>query len=139
MATINRTTLLGDVKLWLPPTQGLSDEMILLINEQVISSVGDDDTYYKEIQCKCIKACARKLMADYAVSGANLKREKTMYVEAEYYNLNSNPWESFYNSVESDICPLFGYVTPKTATGSLVSTIEYNNKLTEDFTLDCGC
>lgn len=141
MAVVNRDQLLLDVKFWLPANQTLSDTMITALNAVVITNIGDDDTFYKQILCSCIKAAARKLMTDYAVTSSGLKKEKTYMVEVEYYNTSTNPWEEYYLRVETDVCPAFGYVTPvdSSTSGALVTTIEYNNTLATDSTADCYC
>ena len=43
MATIDRTQLLADEKLWLPESNVLPDIQMQSTNESVIAQVGDDD------------------------------------------------------------------------------------------------
>lgn len=139
MATIDRDKLLTDVKAWLPSSQTLTDSIILLLNETIITSIADDDTYYLQILCESIKASARKMMVDYSIDSSGLKKEKTNMVEVEYYNLSSkNPWKDYYNNVERDVCPMFGYYAPApTYDYSPITTIEYNNTLLANSNSDC--
>lgn len=144
MATIDRQKLLNDTKTWLPPDQTLSDSLILAINETVILRIGDDDSpsNYSNVLCQCLKANATKMMYDYTASSVQLKREKVGQVEQEFYNtIGNNPWEAYIDGLETELCPLFGYVAPydPNANYSVVITTEYNNTLVDDFTEECKC
>ncbi len=144
MAAIDRPKLLSDTKTWLPPDQTLTDSLILAINETVILRIGDDDSpaNYANVLCQCLKANATKMMYDFTASASNLKREKVGQVEQEFYNsVGSNPWEDYIDGLETELCPLFGYVAPVVfdMNYSVVLTTEYNNTLVDDFTQDCKC
>ena len=142
MALVDRDQLLLDTKTWLPPSQTLSDSMILAINETVILSIGDDDAFYPQIRCECLRANATKLMVEYSLNGSGLKREKAGQVEVEYYNNSSvNPWKDYLANLYSQVCPLFGYIKPvdDSLNYSMITSVVYNNTLTEDFTKDCVC
>lgn len=142
MVTVDRDRLLLDTKEWLPSSSTLSDSMILAINETVILSIGDDDTFYPQIRCECLRANATKLMVEYSIQNGGLKREKVGQVEAEYYNSTTiNPWKDYLSNLYSHVCPLFGYIKPidDSANYSPMTTVVYNNTLTEDFTADCTC
>ena len=126
MATINRDSLLLQCKMYLPPSQTLSDAMILTLNEFVITKVGDDDSKEAEILCKCLYACGNKNLADSLVDFGALKREKTGDVEAEYHNNGGKSyWQSWVANLKN-VCPLFGYSPSKTVVTTNIKAIPYS-------------
>lgn len=140
MATIDRDQLLQDTKAWLPSQFNLPDSMILLINETVILRIGDDDTFYSQILCECLKANATKMMVEYSVSTSGLKREKTGQVEVEWYNTNTvtNPWKDYIKSLYTDVCPLFGY-SPTKSTSLVGKAISIPYIFPVYPVVDCDC
>lgn len=140
MATIDRDQLLQDTKAWLPSQFNLPDSMILTLNETVILRVGDDDVFYSQILCECLKANATKMMFEYSVGTSGLKREKTGQVEVEWYNSSNspNPWKDYIASLYTDVCPLFGYSpTKSTAIPGKSSAIPYIFPVFP--VVDCAC
>lgn len=139
MATIDRDQLLQDTKAWLPSQFNLPDSMILVINETVILRIGDDDTFYAQILCECLKANATKMMVEYAVSASGLKREKTGQVEVEWYNnAGTNPWKDYIASLYTDVCPLFGY-SPTKSTSLVGKAISIPYIFPVYPVVDCDC
>lgn len=132
MATIDRNTLLADVKFWLPPANTLDDDTILVISELVITQVlnlhndipDNESLYEPEIRCKVIEAVARKNLLDVSVgnSAQNLKRQKVNKVEYEWWNKDTTAafdWNVWIKQL-SHICPLFGYTPPRTPGAKVV-------------------
>lgn len=139
MATIDRDQLLQDTKAWLPSQFNLPDSMILVINETVILRIGDDDTFYAQILCECLKANATKMMVEYSVSTSGLKREKTGQVEVEWYNnAGTNPWKDYIASLYTDVCPLFGY-SPTKSTSLVGKAISIPYIFPVYPVVDCDC
>lgn len=107
--------LYNDVIFWLPEEQELSEPTIRKVNLLVISIVGDDDTKYAEVLCKCLEANARKNQIEYNINEGNVKRQKVDQGELEYFESadNKDKWSEYIKSL-SNICPLFGYNKPYT-------------------------
>lgn len=137
MALVDRDTLLIQCKVYLPNSHQLTDDTILALNEVVITSVGDDDSKFPEILCKCLHACGNKCLSDSLVNQGNLKREKTGDVEAEYHNNNgTSVWKAWIKNLKN-VCPLFGY-NPVTVTSNVMA-ISYNSPVTPLYPIaDCG-
>lgn len=111
MAAIDRPTLLADVKKYLTDANILDDATILELAEDVISDVGDDDTYYKEIRCKTIKKSAEVNQVLYTVDGGRgIKKEESYERLVEFQN-GSDPskyWEDYLNRLPQ-LCTALGY------------------------------
>jgi hypothetical protein len=133
MAAIDRETLVIDVKFWLPSDNTLTDEVIAVINEYVITQVmtlrgvtdeEDEDLHYAEVLCKSLEANALKNMTSQAVgtSSYRVKREKVRHHEKEYVDSptsNRTNWRDYIKDLVN-ICPIFGY-SPRARVGIFVS------------------
>lgn len=111
MATIDRTQLLVDEKLWLPEGNILTDAHMQAINESVIANqIPADDAIHKaEALCKGLRAIAFANKAKYNVDTKGTKKEKVGDIEIEKFsNSGSDPWGDFIDSLV-DVCPIFGY------------------------------
>lgn len=111
MAAIDRQTLLTDVKMWLPATNVLTDEQILVLAEQVISEVGDDDEFYEEIRCKTLRSCGevnKSLASGNGMKG--VRRQKSYQRELENHE-NYDPasnWADWLDNLPC-LCNSLGY------------------------------
>jgi len=129
----NQNKLLKDVMFWLPESNTLDDDEILILIGLTINQVGDDDSKYAEVACKSLKLCAIKNQSAYYVDTSSIKKEKTGDVELERFEgSGSDPWKEYIKSVNDEICPLLGYSLP-TSIGLFV-----NSKPVEVDT-SCGC
>ncbi len=138
MATVDRDQLLLDTKTWLPSSHTLSDSMIRMLNEVVVLRVGDDDSKYPQILCECLKANATKMMVDFPVTSAALKRDRTGEFELEYYNTTGqNFWKDYVASLVADVCPLFGYNATKNTDVAFSKSIPYIMPVYP--VVDCSC
>lgn len=138
MATVDREQLLEDVKVFLPLSNTLTDEIIRALNESVITKVGDDDTKYAEIRCKCLYACGNMNLTNSLVDSGSIKREKTGMVEVEYHNTYGRfGWQAWLNNLKN-VCPLFGYdpTTNSTVAGKTMA-IPYD--IPPKPIIDCSC
>lgn len=111
MAVIDRPTLLADVKKYLGDANVLDDATILELGEDVILKVGDDDTHYKEIRCKTLKA-TMELNKHFSITDGSrgIKKEVSYEREVEYFNGSdfSKYWQERLNDLP-DLCALLGY------------------------------
>ena len=104
---IDRPTLLADTKGYLPDSNILSDPQITVINENVISVVGDEEDYYSEVLCKSLQAAARMNQAlDPSSGSGSIKREKSWQREIEFYDTVStkDEWEVYLKNLPN-VCP----------------------------------
>lgn len=108
MAVIDRDQLVSDVILWLPPENALSEAQILALAEEVISNVGDDDIYYKEVRCKTLQS-AGMANKSFGATGNSLRREESNKREVEYFNNNiAKEWDDWLRKLP-DLCTQLGY------------------------------
>lgn len=126
--------LYWDVLEYLPKQQTLSEQTIRKINQRVISKVGDSESNYPEILCKCLEANAIKNRIEYNFNTGDVKKEVVDGVEFEYFDKASgkNVWDEFIDSLK-DLCPLFGYIKPyvsgiKIVSGKRVKLTDGNSK-----------
>lgn len=126
MAAIDRDVLLASVLTWLPSENTLTDAQILELAEEVISNVGDDDIYYKEVRCKTLKAVGTANMSNSSLD-SGVKREKTYMEEVEYYNmLNANMWGKWLDNLPC-LCADLGYTgLPSKNTGAFYANVATN-------------
>lgn len=111
MPTIDRPTLLADVKKYLGGANALDDTTLLELAEDVISEVGDDDTFYKEIRCKSLKRSAEVNKAlSITDLGRGIKREESYERVVEAFNGRdiSKYWEDYLDNLPS-LCVALGY------------------------------
>jgi hypothetical protein len=117
VATIDRTQLLADEKLWLPTGNILTDAHMNAINESVIANQipADNAIHFAEALCKGLRAIAFANKAKFQVDTKGTKKEKVGDVELEKFEGSSvNPWGDFIKSLV-DICPLIGFTGLKNA------------------------
>ncbi len=111
MATIDRTQLLIDEKLWLPVSNILTDAHMQAINESVIANQlpADDAIHFAEAVCKGLRAIAFANKAKFEVDSKGTKKEKVGDVEIEKFSgIGADPWGDFIKSLV-DICPIIGF------------------------------
>lgn len=111
MPAIDRDVLLADVKKYVGDANTLDDATILELAEDVISEVGDDDTYYKKVRCLTIKKVAEVNQAMATVGlGRGIKREESYDRVIEWSN-GSDPvtyWGDFLDRLPK-LCSALGY------------------------------
>lgn len=123
MATINRTQLLADEKLWLPEGNTLTDAHMNAINESVIANQipADDAIHFSEALCKGLRAIALTNKAKFQVDLKGLKKDKVGAIETEMFESTStDPWGDFIKSLP-DICPILGYTELNLGIGMTIS------------------
>jgi len=123
MATIDRTLLLADEKLWLPDSNILTDAHMQAINESVITNqvTADDAIHQAEATCKGLRAIAFANKAKFEVDDKGTKKEKTDGVELEFFAGSTlDPWGDFIKSL-IDICPIIGFTGLKQGIGIEIS------------------
>jgi len=111
MAAIDRPTLLADVKKYLGDANALDDATILELGEEVISEVGDDDEYYKEIRCKTLKAAATVNQALSTVElGRGVRKEESYERLVEWQNGSdiADYWGDYLDRLPR-LCEALGY------------------------------
>jgi hypothetical protein len=123
MAAIDRDKLLADDKLWLPPSNSLSDAQMLNINEYIIADVGDDDSNYAEVLCKSLRSLAGVNAANVGAATGGIQKQRTDEVEVSYFDGSSakQGWDDYIDSLR-DICPIFGYYGLKAKGGIKITT-----------------
>ncbi len=126
MATIDRSQLLADEKLWLPTDNILSDAHMNAINESVIANQipADNDIHFAEALCKGLRAIAFANKSKFQVDTKGTKKEKVGDVELEKFaSTGSDPWGDFIKSL-TDLCPIFGYTDLNQGIGMQISPSE---------------
>lgn len=111
MATIDRIKLLTDVKKYLTEANILDDETLLELAEDVISEVGDDDTFYKEIRCKVLKRAAEVNQALSTTDlGRSVRREESYERVVEWFEGKDavDYWEDYLKRLPK-LCSALGY------------------------------
>lgn len=130
MATIDRTKLITDAKMWLPELIVFNDTQLEYFAELVIALVGDDDIYYAEILCKLLMVVANASLSKVSSDPDGITKEKLGDHDVTYGGLADykQVWRDFKDNLDN-VCPLFGY-NPKGGSGKVViNTGEKHNPL----------
>lgn len=130
---IDREKLLKDWTYWFPKKSGLTEEEFIYISDLIIAEVGDDASNHAEILCKCLEACALKVLTTKDPgSGTVIKRRKVGQREDEYFQGGFQEfWENYIKSL-SKICPVFGYTPPFLGMGIEITPGDKFKVLCED-------
>lgn len=111
MATIDRSVLQDEAMEWLPKEGNqLSQTLMDIILDRLITQIGDDDKNYAEVLCKYLRAIADANIGQAYGDPSGIKKEVLGEHEVTYGDTQSftNAWEKFKDSLYN-ICPLFGY------------------------------
>lgn len=120
-----KASLLADMHFWLPSGNTLDDQDLSKIIDYTIAIAGDDDSQYAEVLCKSLKNAALKNHAEYQVDTAPIVSEKVGEVQTRWSEEgNQKIWKNYIKSLESDICPIFGYTPPSKGIGMKIHPSE---------------
>ena len=117
MAAIDQDQLYTDTILYLPESNVLPEVQTRAINASVVQYQipEDDDIYYSEALCKCLKANAVVNRSKYLVDDVGKKREKVGQTEIELFEGSSQKvWDEYIKGLSS-LCPYLpggGYSPP---------------------------
>lgn len=125
MAEIDRTQLILDQKVWLPPSNSLCDAQMGYINDNVIALElkEDDEQYYPEALCKSLRAIGYANLSKATANNEGLKREKVGDEEQEWFNPEGSwrVWKDFIDNLKN-VCPTFGYYGMSTNVGIRITS-----------------
>jgi hypothetical protein len=123
---IDQDQLYLDTITFLPDSNVLDEATVRAINASVVTNQipADDDQYYSEALCKCLRANAIVNASKYTVDDSGKKREKVGQVEIEMFEgTNKDVWKDYLDSLR-DLCPLLpggGYLGLPSTRGILVN------------------
>jgi len=135
MAAIDKPALIEKALLFLPDGNILSDELMILLMDQIVDQVGDDTENEPEILCKYLKAVATVNESLSKVDAAPIQSEKAKNYSVSYNTaLSTDAWRDYIKSLKN-VCPIFGYIPPSSGIGVKVVSKE------DTFTVftECGC
>lgn len=113
--TINRATLLEDVKTRMRSDNVFTDSQMQGFISYLVTSIGDDDDNYSEILCKSLRTIAENNAALATETGA-YKKIRTEELEEEFYQgSNANTWDDYLGRLDT-LCASFGYTELETYT-----------------------
>ena len=125
--TVTSDQVIANVEIYIPDSNGLTDEQMHTIATQLILEIGDDDANLPKISCEFLKRIADINDTLFSVDDAGLKSEKLGRRTLTWdTTMVADGWADYKTKVNNVICPILGVTneTKRRVAGVFISSGE---------------